>query len=288
MSQSSKKDSDARSAAPSLEENKAKRDYLDPKSSARGGLGGLLETMLRRFKNAVHFILIMPIYVFGCSMLGLAIAPGVMVFQLVSGWGAGTPYVIQCFLYGFAIALGYFTYGFSMIFVVPLINLVLGLKLKPWRGPYYSLEAIRWYVHNGATYLLRYTFLEFATPTPFSHLFYRLMGMKIGRGTVINTTAISDPSLIEMGEKVTIGGSVSIIGHYGQGGYLVLAPVKIGNKATVGLRAIIMGGVTIGDEAKILPNSVVMPKTTIPAGETWGGVPAVKIGGPSAPPAGVV
>jgi acetyltransferase-like isoleucine patch superfamily enzyme len=65
--------------------------------------------------------------------------------------------------------------------------------------------------------------------------------------------------------------------HYGQGGYLVLAPIKIGDKVTVGLRSSIMGGVTIGEGAKILPHSIVLPKTQIPAGETWGGVPAQKI-----------
>jgi acetyltransferase-like isoleucine patch superfamily enzyme len=100
------------------------------------------------------------------------------------------------------------------------------------------------------------------------------MGMKIGNGTIINTIHISDPSLIEMGRKVTLGGSVTIAAHYGQGGFLVLSPVKIGDKATIGLRAIIMGGVEIGEGAKILPNSVILPKTRIPAGETWGGVPA--------------
>jgi acetyltransferase-like isoleucine patch superfamily enzyme len=103
------------------------------------------------------------------------------------------------------------------------------------------------------------------------------MGMKIGEGTLINSSHLSDPSLIEMGRKVTLGGSVTIVAHYGQGGFLVLAPVKIGDKATIGLRAILMGGVTIGEGAKILPNSVVLPKTQVPAGETWGGVPARKI-----------
>jgi serine acetyltransferase len=103
------------------------------------------------------------------------------------------------------------------------------------------------------------------------------MGMKIGRGVQLNTTNISDPSLIELGDKVTIGGSATIVAHYGQGGFLVIAPVKIGEGVTVGLKATIMGDVEIGEYAKILPNSVVLPKTRIPAGETWGGVPAVKI-----------
>jgi serine acetyltransferase len=38
-----------------------------------------------------------------------------------------------------------------------------------------------------------------------------------------------------------------------------------------------MAGVRIGEKAKILPNSVVLPNTQVPAGETWGGVPAQKI-----------
>ena len=33
--------------------------------------------------------------------------------------------------------------------------------------------------------------------------------------------------------------------HYAQGGYLVIAPVKIGAGATIGLRAVIMGGVEV-------------------------------------------
>lgn len=147
----------------------------------------------------------------------------------------------------------------------------------PWRGPYYSAACVNWYVHNGLTYLARFTILEFITPTPFNLLFYKLMGMKIGRGTQINSSNISDPSLIEMGENVTIGGSATIVAHYGMGGFLIISPVKIGDGATIGLKATILGGVEIGAGAKLMPNSVVLPRTIIPAGETWGGVPAKKI-----------
>jgi len=46
------------------------------------------------------------------------------------------------------------------------------------------------------------------------------------------------------------------------------------------LKASIMGGVTIGDDAKIMPHSVVLPKAKIGPGETWGGVPAVCLKSP--------
>jgi len=97
-------------------------------------------------------------------------------------------------------------------------------------------------------------------------LFYRLMGMKIGKGVHINTTNISDPAMIELGDYVTIGGSVHIIGHYASKGFLIVDKVRIKDKATVGLKATIMGNVEIGEGAAIGPHEVILPKSRIPAG----------------------
>lgn len=259
------------------EELKVPRPYTDPMNSHRSGLGGLFETVLRRFKNFVHFVVMIPLYIVGCAIIGTAAAPGVAVAEWIMNLASSQPTLLRYSINGFAFACGYFTYGFTMLFMIPLVNLILHTKPHAWRGPYYSLEVIRWYIHNGMTYLVRYTFLELVTPTPFNLLFYKMMGMKIGKGTAINSTCISDPAMIELGDQVTIGGSATIIAHYAQGGFLVLAPVKIGNRATIGLRATIMGGVEIGESAKIMPNSMVLPRTKVPAGETWGGVPAQKI-----------
>lgn len=261
----------------------ARKTTLDPLASQRGGLAGAFETLMRRFKTLLHIALITPLYIVGCAIIGLAVAPGVLLVGLASQINLGVAgafgLFLQAWLIGASIIAAIFLSGFLLVLILPFTNFVLlwGGRLKPWRGPYYSLEAIRWYIHNGITYVLRYTLLEFFTPSPIAVLFYRLMGMKIGRGAVINSTALSDPSLISIGEKVTIGGSVTIVGHYGQAGFLILAPVIIGDGATIGLRASIMGGVKIGKNARIMPHSVVLPKTEIPDGEIWGGVPAIKI-----------
>jgi hypothetical protein len=50
------------------------------------------------------------------------------------------------------------------------------------------------------TYVMRFTFLEFITPTPINIFFFKAMGMKIGKGTVINTSFISDPSVSPRGD----------------------------------------------------------------------------------------
>jgi hypothetical protein len=255
----------------------SEKQNLEQTTSDLGGFAGFFERALRRYKVAVHIITIMPLYFVCCIILGIGLIPAVLIVQATVSASSHLPQFVQVFALAVSLPLGYLAYGMTMIFVVPFFNFCGQLYLKPWRGSYYSAPAVGWYIHNALTYLLRFTFLEFICPTPMLNLFYVMMGMKIGDGTVINSTYFSDPSLITLGEKVTIGGSVTIVGHYGQAGYLVLAPVVIGDRATIGLKASIMGGAKIGANVKILPHSIVLPKTEIPEGETWGGVPAKKI-----------
>lgn len=250
---------------------------LETTSSQRKGFSGLFESLLRRFKLLITISLMTPIYLIACLVLTSALIPAIYMYHFINDFAANSGSFVQTAALAFSLAASYFTYGVSIIFAVPAANFLLQARIKPWRGPYHSIESIKWFMHNGLTYLVRFSFLEFITPSPLSLLFYRMMGMKIGEGSVINTTWISDPSLIQLGKKVTLGGSVTIVGHYGQGGLLIIAPVQIGDNCTIGLKCSIMGGVTIGENAKLLPHSVVLPKTVIPAGETWGGVPAVKV-----------
>lgn len=210
-------------------------------------------------------------------LLGIAIMPAIALIDAAFSWSSDFSTGPQLFARGVSIVLGFLAYGFSAILVVPIANLAVRPLLKPFRGPAYSIGVFGWYVHNILTYALRYTFLEWITPSPFNQFFYRNMGMKVGKYVEINTTNISDAGYITLEDRVIIGGSATLLAHYAVGGYLVISPVVIRKNATIGLRAIVMGGVEIGEGAKILPNSVVLPKTKVPAGETWGGIPAVKL-----------
>lgn len=254
-----------------------KKFDLETSVSEKKGLAGSIETILRSFKTLTHSLTMIPIYLFASLLIGLSLVLPVSIFRWSLDWSKDFSFFAQSFVIGCTIGFSYFTYGFSLLIVAPTVNFLLRAKLEAWRGPYYSLESVRWFVHNGLTYLARFTFLEFVTPSPISNWFYTSMGMKIGKGTIINTTWISDPSMIELGKKVTLGGSVTLAAHYGQGGLLVLSPIKIGDGCTIGLKSSIMGGVTIGANSKLLPHSVVLPKTQIPSGEVWGGVPARKL-----------
>ena len=220
----------------------------------------------------------LPFMALAITVAGLALGVGVFVFdQFFSAPLAAIGSWARYPLTGLALAVSYFAYGLSLLLIAPALNFLLGGRLGPYRGSTVSLAALRWYVHATMTLVVRYSFLEFVTPSAFGQLFYRLMGMKIGRNVTINSTAIADPSLIELEDGATIGGSASLLAHYAQGGYLVIAPVKIGAGATIGLRAVIMGGVEVGAKAKVLASSFVLPNTKIPPGETWAGIPARRI-----------
>lgn len=250
---------------------------LESTESQHQGIKGLFERLLRRFKVVMHIGTMVPVYLFACLILGACLIPAISLFRFVHDHIQDWNTFAQDSAYGLTLAVGFFLYGTTLLFLAPVLNKVIGLNLKEWRGPYYSAESLKWFLHNGLTYLARYTFLEFVTPSPLGILFYKMMGMKIGKHVQINSTWISDPSLIEIGDKTTIGGSVAIVAHYGQGGLLVIAPVKIGANCTIGIKATIMGGVEVGDGAKILPHAVLLPKTKVPAGEVWGGAPAQKV-----------
>jgi len=234
--------------------------------SSKKGMAGFFERLLRRFRVGAFIAALIPVYILGVIAMGISAAPGIYLFDYILDFSTGWPAVFKYISLGVGFFTAYMLYGFSLIFVIPFFNFIMPFRVKPFRGSYFSLQSVPWYVHNAFTYIVRYTFLEFITPTPMNILFYRMMGMKIGKGVHINTTNISDPGLIEIGDRVTIGGSAHLMAHYGQKGYLVLSRVKIENGVTIGLKATIMGNVEIGKGAVIGPHEVVYPKSRVPAG----------------------
>ena len=251
-------------------EKEKKREDLYAATTDRKGIGGFLEIFLRKFRMVSFIIALFPIYIVTTLAMGISISPGILFFDFISDYSSSWPTALHYIAMGFGISFGYFIYGISLLFVVPLFNFLLPFRLKPFRGNYYSITTVPWYFHNALTYLVRYTFLEFVTPTPLNTLFYKMMGMKIGKGSHINTTNISDVCMIEIGEKVTIGGSATLIAHYASQGYLIVDKVKIENKVTIGLKATVFGDVEIGEGAVIAPHEVVLPKSRIPEGKRLG------------------
>ena len=233
-----------------------------------------LDQVLRRFARISYHVFVVLVLVVAASALGCALAPALWVWRAASVWSAPFPVLLKYFASGLALSAAFFVFGFALLLIVPVYNFVLPTRVKPFKGGYYTIHAVPWALHNVLFYLVRYTFLPFVTLTPFGIWFLKSMGMTIGRHVFVNTELISDPRLITLGDDVTLGGSVRIFAHYGGGGNLVIAPVVIEDRATVGIGVTIMGDVRIGRGAVVLPHSALLPGSRVGDGETWGGIPA--------------
>jgi len=233
-----------------------------------------LDRVLRRFARVSYHLFVIVLVVIAASAMGLALAPAMWVWQTALSWSATLPGFSRYVVAGLALAVAFFVFGFALLLIVPLYNFVLPTRVRPFKGGYYTIHAVPWALHNVLFYLVRYTFLPFVTLTPIGIWFLKAMGMRIGRHAFVNTELISDPCLLTLGDDVTLGGSVRIFAHYGGGGNLVIAPVVIEDRATVGIGVTIMGDVRVGKGAVILPHSALLPGSRVGDGETWGGIPA--------------
>lgn len=236
-----------------------------------------MDKLTRRFSRPAYAISVLVLYLIAATALGLALAPALWLFSQLFIWSKTLSPLLGWIILGFSLAFCFFVFGFTLLIVVPIYNRILPTRVRPFKGGYYTLQAVPWFLHNGLFYLVRFTFLPFVTLTPFGIWFLKAMGMKIGRHAFINTEYISDPQSITLGDDVTLGGSVRIFAHYGGHGNLVIAPVTIGHRATIGLAATVMGDVHVGADATVLAHSVLMPGSRVGEGETWGGVPARRL-----------
>lgn len=232
------------------------------------------DRLLRRFARVSYHVFVALVVLIAASALGVALAPALWIWHAASTWGATLPVVPRYVVSGLGLSASFFVFGFALLCTVPVYNFVLPTRVKPFKGGYYTIHAVPWALHNVLFYLVRYTFLPFVTLTPFGIWFLRAMGMTIGRHAFVNTELISDPRLITLGDDVTLGGSVRIFAHYGGGGNLVIAPVVVEDRATIGIGVTIMGDVRIGKGAVVLAHSALLPGSRVGDGETWGGIPA--------------
>jgi acetyltransferase-like isoleucine patch superfamily enzyme len=236
------------------------------------------EPLLKRFATPLQTVMTLGLYVQLSVLGGLAAAPGIWVFERVASLAAGWSEVPRLIGLGVGGFLGYFVYTLVVIFVAGAFRLLTFAGTPLGTFSYYSLKGFQWASYNAIILLVRYSCINWMRVTPFIVVFHRLMGMKLGKRVQINTAVIGDSNLISIGDDTVIGGDATVVAHAAERGNLVTAPVKIGANVTVGLMAMIMPGVEIGDRAVIAANAFLPKGTKVAAGEVWAGIPAKKVG----------
>lgn len=209
--------------------------------------------------TAFRVLLALVLYVIGAAILGLALFPAVFFCRLVWESASSQTAAWQTFWTCLAVGAGYFIFGFSLMLLAGLLRLVLCLDLKEGEYPLASLGMLKWYISSALQFIVWSVFGDFLLMTPFAALFYRLMGAKLGLNVQINSKYCADLSLLEIGDNAVIGGHATVIAHSFESRGLILKKVRIGRSSIIGLNAIVLPGVDVGDRA-VIGAGVFVPK----------------------------
>tara|TARA_B100000131_G_scaffold220197_1_gene211729 strand:- start:194 stop:904 length:711 start_codon:yes stop_codon:yes gene_type:complete len=212
-----------------------------------------------------------------CIVYGLSLTPAILFMNYIIAKISVFSIALKAFILGFCISLSFFIFGISLIILVGIIVRLLPIKPKPGIYNLKSIDTIKWGLSGAFLKLVNLTFLDFITPTFLNVFYFKLIGAKIGKNVQINSVNINDPWLLEIGDDSVIGGAASINCHVVESGKLILEKVKIGNKCTIGAKALIWPGCEVGDKSVVAARSTLKKRTKVGSREIWKGDPAKNI-----------
>lgn len=235
--------------------------------------------------NPITFtILNLLICCFYAVVIGISLVPSVIIMFFASKYFL--PNANQVFNFSnavlFAICIGLSFYAFLItgLFLTGIIQRLLVTGFKEGKYSTDSPLFSRWLVYSSLHVIVLNAILPFMSGSPFTKMYYRILGCKIGKNVFINTVGLHDAYLLEIGDNVVIGGKADISCHIFEGNHLTLGKIKIGNNVLIGTEAYLMPGVTIGNKCNIGMYSYVRKNKTISEGSmimALPGLPAKQI-----------
>ncbi|OYY95553.1 MAG: hypothetical protein B7Y41_03370 [Hydrogenophilales bacterium 28-61-23] len=212
-------------------------------------------------------------YLYSAALIGLVLATTLLLLFLLQSWLVSVlgPSLAPIALF-FLFAYGYG--GFTALFL-GLLSIWQPMRPGDYDTdhPQFTLWKVQHVVSELGKVAMSLFFPVFARPA-----FYALFGARVG-GQVAVAGKILDPRLTVLEDNCVLGEGCIVTAHAMAGDRFVLREVRVGKGATVGVGCILMPGVKIGASAVVLPGSVLKAGTEVPAGEIWGGVPAMRLKG---------
>ncbi|HHI82198.1 MAG TPA: peptide synthetase, partial [Rhizobiales bacterium] len=174
-------------------------------------------------------------------------------------------------LYARAVMFSAATFLFYCIMPIAAKWLLIG-RWQPQKIPVWSLAYYRFWLVKG---FIQYSPMAAFIGTPLYNLYLRLLGARIGTGTVISSKVVPVcTDLISIGNNCVVGRDSVFPGYTVQGNIIHTGPVNIGNDAFVGDASILDVETSIGDGGQLGHVSSLQSGQTIPAGTNMHGSPA--------------
>ncbi len=158
---------------------------------------------------------------------------------------------------------------------VALKWLVIG-RYRPGAHPLWSFFVWRDELINTAQeQLAGALLLEHGLGTPLMALYMRAMGSRVGRGTWIETTAVTEYDMVELGDGAAVNRGACLMTHLFHDRTLRIGPTRIGRGATLGPTAVVLPDTELGDGVTLAGHSVVLRGESLPPGTRWHGTPVI-------------
>lgn len=232
---------------------------------------------MQRFPTFLYLLLSLVSQLLVGLILGVALFPAILFLSWVWARLGGLATPSSILLFSLSIGFAYLVFGNALLLVIIVIRNLFGLRSREVRGKVVSVESVRTGLYNLLLLVAASFYLAMLKSSYFNQLFYRGMGAKIGKGTIIATHRLWDCDLIEIGENCIIGGNSSISAHYAQGQRARLRKVRIGNSVTIGANTSVMPGVVIDENVIVGANSLVPMGMHLASGGIYVGVPVERV-----------
>jgi non-ribosomal peptide synthetase-like protein len=163
---------------------------------------------------------------------------------------------------------------------VPMTAILIALTLRlVWRlvqpGWYDEHAPVGWALWFGEQLKQSSSTLLFPLyASLYTRSWFRLMGLKVGRGTEISVTTGLNP-LVSFGELSQCTDDIGFCGVRSRNGWMAIEPIEIGDRSFLGPGSILRGGTRLDDDS--LLGVMTLSPNRPAAGTSWLGVPALEL-----------
>ena len=208
---------------------------------------------------------------------GVPLAPTIVYYHWANDLISFEHEWAQALVTGLVLSSSFIVYTLSLLAFSAVLQFFLHVRIKEKTVvPLRSFTTLRWAFCGQ---ILRSTrpLLQHFVPSFFANAYFRVCGAKIGKNTQINTFRLNDPGLIRIDDDCVVGGGAIFNAHLVEKDQMIFAPIHLKQGSLLGTGATVQPGVTLGENAVVASNALVPKYRSIPAGEVWGGLPAVLI-----------
>jgi non-ribosomal peptide synthetase-like protein len=193
-------------------------------------------------------------------------------------------YVFVATLLGFLAVDLYLVIGEVSLMLTTILTLLFGVfygalverastGFKPLKPKYCSIYDVDFW-RTERFFKLEAEVSPLFNGTPFKGAILRMLGVRVGRRLFDDGAQIAEKNLVTLGDDVALNAGAWVQCHSQEDYAFKSDAITIGSGCSVGVSAMILYSVRMGDGAILAPDSFLMKGEEIPAGQRWGGNPA--------------